>query len=1688
QNKSFNLTRKFALAFWKTLNIQKSYKLTYAKIFLISLVFLPILALLRAITEPEVNNKIIYDPVEIDSLDELHATLAKLDRNSSELVQKLYYTPRYPPFEKIIEKTVKRLKLKGYNDVADDTEMEKLMQKTNYLAGVKFLGATKNITKMPDSLDYELRFPPVLRTSPHPKHPLHWQTKSLFPHRTMRSEMRKTNYTGVPPGYFEEGFVQLQHAIAMSFLELKSGQEDLTKVGVPKMIMRSFPVRRLVQDLYKSHLKILLPITILFTYAFPSIAIVKAITDENERGIMKMMRIEELNWLAWVSIIGLSQIMSSVLILSILTPSWGSHAVFEYSSWPVVLCFLICYVCANCSFILMISVVVVHKSRNAKYALIIRLFTIAPYPFILVFYHKISTGYKLLACLSHDSALALGLNIILEFESSGEGFAWKNFNMPHFAGDVLCCSHVCAMLLLDSILYMLILVYQHYKVPPEMRVMQVDKQMVAKKWYYPLEALNKRIQKRKEKAIVNEDLFDNENGIQVLKVTKTVGDTDYLKDITMIIHPNEITVILHQKCDNNSMLLSNIISGDVPMTSGRVIINGHDVEHYTGTDTLCTILPTESIVFTQLTTTENLYFYMHLRGMRNYRQIMREILKYLSLMKMDIDEAECLTDHMSFGQARCLSVCCALCGGNHAVIVEDPSQGLTQLWKHRMWDLLKHAGRSRVLIVNTPHSDEAECLGDRIAVVYCGLLQCYDRNKSLHDKYCNNYNLYGEVVRASKKNDHEFVKLLSSYFPTSAYVIRMPSSGKLDVTLPMGFELRLADLLADLEAKATEMGLGRIWVKTHTLRDVFMKDLLHINEQIQDKEMHELLERCCSRDLREGDQFRRTVLQFSAFMHKKLIQLYRFYWLPIILMVLLSLCVFFNVQSSHFSHLPLVNITLTTYPHTVVLMDRLELTKEMVSFIVTDCYESHHRRICEGDPTGHKFTYLLGRRDIESYLIFLQMVSRLRVETFYVVGADVDSDSIVCYWNNMLVHAAPISLNMMHNALAIYFIGPHSEIRLVNHPITFSNKIILEEYTIHSSMTLGLGNLLIMVLCVVIALMVVPLISEFTTGNRRVIYLSGGNMTMYWVSHMLADMLVFTVVITYLVVLLVVHDIFLNADKRNYDDGLFVLHVFLVLFLFGFAVLPFVYLLAALFARIFFGFVMTLFILFSTSVLIMLVIQLTEQQSSDFVYTGLFWSPTMNMYRALRNLHVNRALRRACEQMGGCAAESACCHLVAYAGYKYPGIFTEIILLAVQQISYGALLVIITRNPFIIEDFFFRMRQRCKKTTRSIIKGTMFGFNTVLEERERIDNMTRAELKEHAVVFRRVSKRARGNFSVSDVSFVVEPNEVFALVGPRHSGKSEIIRMTVGAESISSGDIFVRGISVRNQPKDTYGFLAYCPGGNSLFGYLTVHEILRFYSLLNGCKREFVSQVIDHLCRAVDLDKYMHTLISHLGYSQRRQLTVGISVLSGSNTVVMEEPTRGMARGSKAITGQLIRMLKVIGRTVVIATEDFDEAVELCDCIAFIASGTLRSIGTLDHLTSLHSRGCIVELKLAKVIYTKHRRADTFLHLLGVNHFYEVDSSVSEDDGPHRPSDYSFSSNENDAWLMKAMRYQDVEAFMEAELPFAEQRNSYDEHPTYYLPFEDIALSSVFRAMVAVKEALNVESYRITCTSVAEIY
>lgn len=118
-----------------------------------------------------------------------------------------------------------------------------------------------------------------------------------------------------------------------------------------------------------------------------------------------------------------------------------------------------------------------------------------------------------------------------------------------------------------------------------------------------------------------------------------------------------------------------------------------------------------------------------------------------------------LVDCLSGGMQRKLSVAIAFVGGSQTVILDEPTAGVDPYARRAIWDLLIKYKNRRTILLSTHHMDEADLLGDRIAIISNGELKCCGSSLFLKNTFCEGYHL--KLVKQTY--DHgKFVPLCST--------------------------------------------------------------------------------------------------------------------------------------------------------------------------------------------------------------------------------------------------------------------------------------------------------------------------------------------------------------------------------------------------------------------------------------------------------------------------------------------------------------------------------------------------------------------------------------------------------------------------------------------------------------------------------------------------------------------------------------------------------------------------------------------------------------------------------------------------------------------------------------------------------------------------------------------------------------
>uniref|UniRef100_A0A8C1TGV2 ABC transporter domain-containing protein n=1 Tax=Cyprinus carpio TaxID=7962 RepID=A0A8C1TGV2_CYPCA len=129
--------------------------------------------------------------------------------------------------------------------------------------------------------------------------------------------------------------------------------------------------------------------------------------------------------------------------------------------------------------------------------------------------------------------------------------------------------------------------------------------------------------------------------------------------------------------------------------------------------------PQHNVLFDKLSVEEHLWFYSRLKGMAE-EDIQKEMDKWVNTLAF----CAYTFSTLSGGMKRKLSVAIAFVGGSRAVILDEPTAGVDPYARRAIWDLILKYKQGRTILLSTHHMDEADLLGDRIAIISHGKLKC----------------------------------------------------------------------------------------------------------------------------------------------------------------------------------------------------------------------------------------------------------------------------------------------------------------------------------------------------------------------------------------------------------------------------------------------------------------------------------------------------------------------------------------------------------------------------------------------------------------------------------------------------------------------------------------------------------------------------------------------------------------------------------------------------------------------------------------------------------------------------------------------------------------------------------------------------------------------------------------------------
>lgn len=208
-----------------------------------------------------------------------------------------------------------------------------------------------------------------------------------------------------------------------------------------------------------------------------------------------------------------------------------------------------------------------------------------------------------------------------------------------------------------------------------------------------------------------------------------------------------------------------------------------------------------------------------------------------------------------------------------------------------------------------------------------------------------------------------------------------------------------------------------------------------------------------------------------------------------------------------------------------------------------------------------------------------------------------------------------------------------------------------------------------------------------------------------------------------------------------------------------------------------------------------------------------------------------------------------------------------------------------------------------------------------------------------------LSKRYGKLVAVKGINFIVEPGEIFGLIGPDGAGKTTTFHILGGVMEASGGEIDILG----KPPRAARPKMGYLTQQFSLYLDLSIDENLRYSAGLRQVPESLFQQRRDQYLKLMNLEKFGSRLAGRLSGGMKQKLALCCALISQPQILLLDEPTTGVDPVSRREFWDVLATIANEGVTIVVATPYLDEA-ERCNRIALMYEGEIQQIGTLTEL------------------------------------------------------------------------------------------------------------------------------------------
>ncbi|KAN0050678.1 hypothetical protein ACTA71_003823 [Dictyostelium dimigraforme] len=1272
---------------------------------------------------------------------------------------------------------------------------------------------------------------------------------------------------------------------------------------------------------------------------------------EKESKILEAMKIMGLHSLPYYVSITISScytiIPSAVIVIAVLK---GSQLIWS-TQWYILTIILILF---SITLILLAFILSKFFNRSKFAGLVCFLIVLILAGLGVAVNHiNVSTGVKLIFCLLSPAAISLA-----NYSMSMKDLELVKMVNPDWS-IIVSENQIIGMLILDVVLYATLVWYIDNIISGEFGQSKpfyffLTKRYWCKKGDSDIFDISKAIEsplylRKKQHMEYNSsqdfefnEIHSSKATIQIRKLRKEFKTGDgkrvAVDDLSIDMYQDRIHCFLGPNGSGKSTTIG-MLTGLITCTSGSALINGFDInQNIDMVRKNIGVVLQQDIIWDNLTVLEHLIFYAQLKGYSDLKEAKKEATQMGIDVGLEI-KLHSKAGTLSGGQKRKLCLGIAFIGPNSNILfLDEVTSGLDPLSRSEVQDFIISKKKGRTIILSTHYMDEADLLGDTISIIAHGKLKCNGSPLFLKNRFGVGYLL--TITKKSGEFEKESVMEITNKYIKEAHVLS-DAGTELSIRLPMESLPMFSQYFKHLEDCKDQLLIDSYGISISTLEEVFLKigqETLKSTPNFNDQAVKEALSTKSS-GVKVGQQLKGLLIKrictsrkdFKSFMFSIVV--------PLIVLAL-GLVMYKNMR------------TIETFNDvTTQLTFSIDVYGEdiYVPWSVSGLNQTIDLKI-KGSIGKSNHSLLLPADELEDYLIENYEGNPGAFSFGKTVLNEIEMFSFKVYYNRDYLHALPIYINFVDNALSNYLggVGIQTTSRPFQH---IKSKFEQATEKINFSAIIFFIILTLAAFALVVASHAGNISQERAARIKRLLYISGLKKYVYWLSNLIWDYILTFIMAIFLTVVVAIID-----HKFRNQLPLFIC----ALVLFVSAIIPLSYLFSYCWSShgkatgFIFGIHFGIGLLMTVTCFILRIWVIKDDNETLQTITDIidlvffFFSPFYCFSKVMVIISNFPGTTRLGES-----------YIADYWGIKF----------GLPPVCFLALHTVVWTIWIMVLDYYPELRGKYRHgKTEKAPPPPPDEDSDVSNERSRVLSF---ETSSDPIIMRDFFKlypgkgKAKDNLAVYNTSLSIPKGQTFGLLGLNGAGKSTTLGCLSGEVIPSGGEIFVNGYNIQTQRLDALRSVGFCHQYNSLIGLLTAREQIRLYCRIKGIEESKIEETVEAFIKMMDLGSIGNSNVSGYSGGNKRKVALSVAIVGNPSVVYLDEVSVGVDAVVARFMWNVITELKK-DKVIILTTHSMLECSAVCDRLTIMKSGKMMCLGSIQHIKDKFGSGYSIDVKFKK--------------------------------------------------------------------------------------------------------------------------